>query len=38
MPNKYCSNIHRYTGTVHFFACLFSFYLACKVGPGEITK
>ena len=38
LPGPYASSIHKYTGTVLMFFCYRSYYLACTVSPGFITK
>ena len=38
LPGPYASNIHKYTGSALMIWCYRSYYLACTVKPGFITK
>ena len=38
IPNEYLSKVHWYTGTLCALFCYYSFYLACKVEPGNIEN
>lgn len=38
LPGPYASNYHRYTGSILMLICYYSYYMACVVDPGKITK
>jgi len=38
VPNKYLSNYHKYIGTIIMIACYASYFAACMVDPGRISK
>lgn len=38
VPGRYISGYHKTTGTVLMLGCYWSYYKACTVSPGLITK
>jgi palmitoyltransferase ZDHHC4 len=38
LPGLYASDIHIKTGTVLMFTCYYSYYKACTVNPGYLTR
>lgn len=37
-PNSYVSEYHIHTTSIYSVFCFYTYYLACSIGPGRITK
>jgi palmitoyltransferase len=38
VPNAYVANYHKYLGTAIMLLCYFTYFMACWVNPGTVTK